>query len=382
MCCLKVYKLQCSCVECSLHVLAFCTASLESQLEAKLASMKLTGSGNHQSSGSDAAVNAGVLDDHSRLPFDSQAPPRRLKASSRTSAPAHLNSGPGQLGSSQPSSLWSEKDAVLERRTPSPDPSAIALSPLVGGNWASMVNTPLVPLFAGKNGEEPGSTMDPGLRSPGLDHGLRSPSHVNWSRPASDDNFVLDDVRKFRRSARINSGAVNRNLASPSLGPSLGSSPALGPSRTAPNGSLNSPGLQQAAMTAQQNWRNGLNSPSLAQEQQDQFGSQIGIGGQNRGHNVGHGLSQGHISGLNSASSANAQLANLFALQQQLFQQQQQLNNFAAAGLNLSPAATQLGFQQSPGQRGQASFGLGNLGGLGVGLNGAGLGPVRECSRR
>lgn len=332
----------------------------------------------------------------------------KLKASSRTSAPANLllNASNSTLMTDK-SPLWSENQTVMERRSPSPEsrpkstgseagkrracrltcsraytdlpagPTSAAaptsaylrspafqdldnqLSPLVGGSWASMVNTPLVPLFAGKAGEEPGSTMEPGnfgLRSPNLDSASarlnswqsQAPTSPNAGRNGQD--FVLDDVRKFRRSARVGGGggggvgggalggmydhndssaarrsqaassqqnAINLGLGGLSLSANSGSS-----QRNA-NGSLNSPGLQQAAMAAQQNWRNGLNSPGLGSmsQEQDQFAQQLnnmnGAGG---------------LGGANAAIAANAQLANLFALQQQLFQQQQQLNNFAAAG--------------------------------------------------
>lgn len=243
------------------------------------------------------------------------------------------------------------------------------LSPLVGGSWASMVNTPLVPMFAGKGGAEPGSTMAPGdfgggLHSPGLDGAASRLGSWQRDQPASPNpqGIVLDDVRKFRRSARVsgsgaaggfgvNGGALGGmyedpqgqrqssqqqqqdsqrraqlssmqqnaiNLGLAGLPQQQGNS---GGSTRNANGGLNSPGLinaQQAAVNAQQNWRNGLGSPGLGSMggDNDQFAQQSNNLGQN-------------------ALSANAQLANLFALQQQMIQQQQQmqqLNNFAAAG--------------------------------------------------
>lgn len=220
-----------------------------------------------------------------------------------------------------------------------------------------------------------------GLRSPGL-HGAndRLNAWSSQSGPGSSpgighggSGIVLDDARKFRRSARIPPGAnggmggaggfgggalggmydENQARGSQSLADSqrraqlssmqqnainlgLGgaSVPSNGSSQRNPNGSLNSPGLQQTAMAAQQNWRNGLNSPSglgnMAHER-DQYAT-----GMNH-----HGSSAaGAINA--SAINANAQLANLVALQQQVLQQQQQLNNsMAAAGVSRETAIMQ-----------------------------------------
>lgn len=238
------------------------------------------------------------------------------------------------------------------------------LSPLVGGSWASMVNTPLVPMFAGKNGAEPGSTMAPGdfgggLHSPNLDGG--SSRLGTWQKEPTSPNphgIVLDDVRKFRRSARVGGGGFGSGVGGGALGgmyeeprsqqqdtqrraqlssmqqnainlglaglpqSSQSATTSSGSTRNA-NGGLNSPGLinaQQAAVAAQQNWRNGLGSPGLGSTPNDndqQFAQQL------------------NTLGNSNAMNANAQLANLFALQQQMLQQQQQmqqLNNFAAAG--------------------------------------------------
>ncbi|KAM0787902.1 hypothetical protein ACM66B_003951 [Microbotryomycetes sp. NB124-2] len=338
----------------------------------------------------------------------------KLKASSRTSAPANLHVNAGLQ--TDKSLLWSEKETLVERRSPSPgarppstepDPSTgrylsrstgpsstasflrspgldfAQMSPMPGGSWASMVNTPLVPMFAGKNGAEPGSTMPrgdygDGLRSPGLDNGR----HNTWqpSSPGIGSGIVLDDARKFRRSARIGGGAgagafggdderqrqqVRATMQQNAINLGLGSlPPASSSSQRHPNGSLNSPGLQQTAMAAQQNWRNGLGSPS-------------GLGSMSS--------ERDQLAAAASALNANAQLASLVALQQQVLQQQQQLNNsIAAAGLNLSPVQllgnVDIGRQQqallSPGRLGG---GLGNvdMGGMGLGRVGLGMhGPA------
>ncbi|KAK4053207.1 Flap-structured DNA-binding and RNA-binding protein [Microbotryomycetes sp. JL221] len=486
--------------------------SMEAQMETRLASMSLKSPASpavrqfaRQSLGNPSSSSDAYLSPHSASEQQQRASPpspvmvtdegqtttgaastlanqrAKLKANARTSAPAtlhHLNVAGG--GAYDKSPLWSEKETLVERRTPSPgarprstEPESVArsntgnqylshstgpsstasflrspgldyndqLSPMVGGSWASMVNTPLVPMFAGKNGQEPGSTMPQGDYGDGavgllgagaaLQAGLRSPmldtanSRLNsWSSQRdqgsqqqhlkSPGGIVLDDARKFRRSARIGPGAFgggalggmydereqqqhqsrlsasqqqqHDNLRRAQLSTmqqnainlGLANLPPVsstGPSQRNPNGSLNSPGLQQTAMAAQQNWRNGLNSPnslgSMTQDRDHQLSTQAAV-------NM-------------SAINANAQLANLVALQQQVLQQQQQLNNsMAAAGLNLSPVQL-LGLQQqqallSPGRLvnngavGGMGMGFGNPNvNLGLGMNG--LGSPRRSPR-
>lgn len=421
----------------------------------------------------------------------------KLKASSRTSAPANLllgNSanggmglGVGGTGEGLKSPLWSKEETVRER-SPSPRPKSTGstgepqstlsasnvnsqsflrspaldssfsaaenqLSPLVGGSWASMVNTPLVPMF-GKNGE----TMEPGNyggNSPNPSFDSLGQRLGNWqsgkqsqsqNQQSQNGGIVLDDVRKFRRSARVSGGALSgmyegesvkenaspssfqssavtaqkrvqdqlqavqqlKNMQQSALSLGLGSLPSpglngstssqqqqfssaygagggTGSSRVGSSGALNSPGLQQTAMQAQQNWRL-QNAPQLVQSssassannngfsgaQQNQFGhagnanlfntnapnAGNGSGSNDQYANIGLGTNLTLPSGLGSPSAqqqAQQQLASLIALQQQMMQQQQQLQTLAG----LSPNAGGLG----------VGMGLGGLGMIGTGAN-------------
>ncbi|GAA5860461.1 hypothetical protein JCM1840_000264 [Sporobolomyces johnsonii] len=426
----------------------------------------------------------------------------KLKASARTSAPANLLLGASHGASASEglkSPLWS-KEETLRERSPSPrpkstgstgephtngshagqhhsqsaQPSASAsflrspgldasfgaeaqLSPLVGGSWASMVNTPLVPMF-GKAGE----TMEPGNygASPnpnGLGDSLGQ-RLGNWrdggaTSPSSNGGIVLDDVRKFRRSARISGGALSgmyeeptanghangnnhssgssnptaansattaqkrvqdqlqavqqlKNMQQSAINLGLGGMPSPGlngsngssggGSRIGSSGALNSPGLQQVAMAAQQNWRNA-NAPNVSpssfsnsqssshggngvgQHQHDQFAG-VGLGTNFQTPNA--------LGSPNAQQQAQQQLANLIALQQQMMQQQQQLQNLAAAGGmnglgmgmgmggmmgNLSPAMGGMGMGMLGGQ---LSPRLGGNGAAGFGGMGLGMGPI------
>ncbi|GAA5943305.1 Vts1p [Sporobolomyces koalae] len=430
----------------------------------------------------------------------------KLSSSTRTSAPANLllsssnaTGGVGLgMGEGLRSPLWSKEETVRER-SPSPAQTgqgtsrpksteglnassnnnnnflrspAIGtggldgslnsssfdnqLSPLVGGSWASMVNTPLVPMF-GKNGEtmEPGNfgssvSPNPNLNTnTNLDSSLIGHKLGSWQQQQQQQTeaggIVLDDVRKFRRSARVSGGALSgmypgesmnnnnhnnetksihtaqkrvqdqlqavqqlKNLQQSAMSLGLASlpSPSLnnnasangqqgsGGSRVGSNGALNSPGLQQTAMQAQQNWRNNQSAAAAAsstglganqysssssssaaaalhnnqllqlQQQQNQYGG--GGAGGDQFANIGLGTNLTLPSGLASPSATSAaasnqqqqaqqQLASLIALQQQMMQQQQQLQTLAGLSPNLGA--------------GMSSMGLGGLGMMGTGAN-------------
>ncbi|BGO94133.1 Flap-structured DNA-binding and RNA-binding protein [Rhodotorula toruloides] len=382
----------------------------------------------------------------------------KLKASARTSAPANLLLSAGNtLGEGPKSPLWS-KEEVLRERSPSPRPHSTGsdsaaqqqqqpsssaslssstipataqflrspaldasfdqLSPAIGGSWASMVNTPLVPMF-GK-----GETMEPGnFGTPSLG------ASWNGASPNPNGGIVLDDVKKYRRSARMSglsggalagmyeepSGANGGGAGTASLGSSTaadransaataqkriqdqlqavqhlknmqqsavnlglgalsnpaspnvaagsastGPSSGVGGSRLTSTGALSSPGLQQTAMAAQQNWRNANaahlpppspnnnahygNNANHLHAQHDAYGVSAGLNGLGVGTgglspNLGLGVGNGAPPSPNTAASvqaqAQAQLASLIALQQQMMQQQAQLQNLAnLQGLN------------------------------------------------
>ncbi|GAA6027106.1 hypothetical protein JCM8097_002394 [Rhodosporidiobolus ruineniae] len=462
-------------------------ASLEAQMEAKLAALGMDshspaspavrqfarqslGIGASSSTGAGNGDGSGLLSPNPQDGASSSAAQStlasqraKLKASARTSAPANLllgaSNGGGSLSEGLKSPLWS-KEETLRERSPSPRPHSTGgannngsqsaqpnssaaflrspaldnafdgqLSPLVGGSWASMVNTPLVSMF-GKDG----STMEQG--NFGASVTSPNPNDASWrnngnntsvTSPNPNGGIVLDDVRKFRRSARV-SGTPGGGLAGGALGgmydstasaqngssdratsaataqkrvqdqlnavqgqlksmlaggsgiapqptsPSAGSFPSgagVGGSRLTSSGALSSPGLQQTAMAAQQNWRNANAAHLPPPTSPSQNGGVGGYGQTFSGLAGGDAFAQPGglgVSGLSSPNlggglpgggnaaavqaQAQAQLASLLALQQQMVQQQQQLQSLAnGVGLN-----------------------IGGMGGVGGGLNGLGVG--------
>jgi hypothetical protein len=254
------------------------------------------------------------------------------------------------------------------------------LSPIVGGSWASMTSTPLIPMFGGRRDVDAG--IPPG------DYGSPNPAFDAARADTIQQGIVLDDVRKFRRSARmsgsglsggalggmydeqqqsrqlqqqlqqhqqqqlqqqqnqLNQSQFNQSQRRPSPLNSMQQSAMNLNGPASPGINRNgSPGpssaSQQTAVAAQTNWRNGLGSPNtllgspqqLAQQQAqaDLLAQQLAAYGLNNNNNNNNGQ-----------LSANAQFANLFAMQQQMLQQQQ----FQSMNLNLAAAAAGLTPQQ------------------------------------
>ena len=133
------------------------------------------------------------------------------------------------------------------------------LSPMVGGgSWASMVNTPLVPMF----GQSTNSNVDDAPLSPRLDNvngrlgaWNSATNSVANGQTQANPNLVLDDAKKFRRTGRVASGTTptsatfGNEIRRPLSGNGQYSQ------QRATSNPVTSLGAQQAALSAQQNWR-------------------------------------------------------------------------------------------------------------------------------
>ncbi|CAG8619201.1 16396_t:CDS:2, partial [Dentiscutata heterogama] len=91
---------------------------------------------------------------------------------------------------------WSP--ASYSMRSPRPNAFDGELSPLVGGSWASMVSTPVVPMFA-ENKNKQAADVD-----------MVNKKLANWSVSNSSGNRVVleSDVKKFRRNHGKSSSGV------------------------------------------------------------------------------------------------------------------------------------------------------------------------------
>lgn len=367
--------------------------------------------------------------------------PVEEEAQSGTSSP-RLKSTSGEVNpptnqSSNPS------HPTLSRTLPSPVSNLESqLSPAIGGSWASQVNTPLVPMFSGKDSAHShlevksqqthhdtasnrlaqwGASHQAGSNSVSLPASALAPSKPSGSSDISLSGIQLDDARKFRRPSKTNttpasnngfsgvlSGMNNSTNHNPSHGSqartATGTTQAAGQSallsRTLPSGNgaqsaplstmsassgaaLPSPmaaqsllAAQQAAMAAQQGWRNGLNSPGV-QSINNPDPAMVNnlamintLAGLNGGMNM-NGIA--NLAAMANIADPNAlqNMANILSMRQQLqqvqnlqaLQQQLQQNGMIAGMMNsaaplLSPAAT-----------GRLGMNMGfPMGGVGVGL--------------
>lgn len=364
---------------------------MEAQMEAKLASMGLKSPASpvvrqfaRQSLGANANNEGGnYLSPASALNMDND-----LLASQRAKmkAQAHRISAPGTLSSSNNfgsnstgggSNLWGglAPEAIAESvRSSSPvsqrpkstgseygvsagntannlmrSPRAGAtsfeeLSPMVGGgSWASMVNTPVVPMFSQSetNGEPP---LSPRFDGQGVNNALSGWNNVATSQSGSNNpNLVLDDAKKFRRPGRPsgNGSPANSYTSDSSRRAVSGGSTQQRNMPSSPNlgGSQNMLSPQQAAaLSAQQNWRsvNGLLSSSTNNS--------------NSGTPI-------------TGNMSPADMANALLMQQQQMQQQMQ------AQLQL-----QQNLMAMNGMNGMNGMGLSNMNMLSPGFNGGNMG--------
>ncbi|KEI39963.1 uncharacterized protein L969DRAFT_86570 [Mixia osmundae IAM 14324] len=275
-------------------------ASMDTQLEAKLAAMGMKAPGSpgsraqsnlRQGSFSTAADSHGFLSPHAAM-FSGQnstsghdrnasgeaantlAQQRaRLKAnaSHRISAPTALLSASQAPQEPPKSPVWVQQSLSNgPRRSPSPnylqaseaprsprsthDSFADQLSPLVGGNWASMVNTPLAPMF---NGSRSTGNIDASIRDASNKLNAWS-GHQSVSGSTSANGIVLDDARKFRRNARGGSQQDDQREERASLSRSAAPILSGGSAAASPTTYGGLDRQQVAALTAQQNWRNGM----------------------------------------------------------------------------------------------------------------------------
>ncbi|CAE7133070.1 unnamed protein product [Rhizoctonia solani] len=225
-------------------------ASMQSQMEAKLASLGLKSPGppaspsarsfNRQSTGPEF-----LSPDSAAVPpspggagsGDAAATLAQQRARLKATNAAHRISAPGTLAADAArANVWSASSlSQVAERGPSPTPDLLSpppagtrpkstdftgvaaqfrkgadnddqLSPMVSGNWASMVNTPVVPMFAG--GSNAGSTNN-GTDANGQNLDAAAHKLANWTMGNNPGGPVvqLDDARKFRRTSNATKSA-------------------------------------------------------------------------------------------------------------------------------------------------------------------------------
>ena len=353
---------------------------MQSQMEAKLAQMNLKspglksnlpasptarnfsgGMGNSFLSPDSASLAAGGSDPaatlaHQRAKLKASNPVHRISAPALGSVVGDRNtwgSGSNQLGqvderSSSPASqeLTVPSPAPNSARPKSTDFSGVAsafksprpnlddgLSPLVGDSWASMVNTPLMPMFAKER--NPGQSLD------------AAAAKLNDWAGASGPGVPLisDPPKKLNRLSKGNTGFNNNNDAGQNnFGDNAGNGQP-GQQRNAPGGFRNANGSN--GFGGQPGW-NGARSPALSQ-QSDGSMNGLGVGGFNLGMNAaGLGMGLPGTPGFNMAALAGMAPVSPF---NNMFN----MPNLAAMGL--TPEQMLAMQMAAAGQLGQAGLG-------------------------
>ena len=227
------------------------------------------------------------------------------------------------------------------------------LSPIAQGSWASMTNTPVVSMFGPS-----GNVADAAANKLGTWQQSQQRAPL-----ANRGGIVLDDVRKYRRKAPASlypaasapphsaepqspaqafAMAQQQGLAIGLAGLQQQQQLAARAAAAVSSAALTSPGItataettqqqqttQQAAVTAQQNWRAGRPSPST--QQSPYFGATTPDAQYAASSNLPGGPATAPANAATTPSTA--QLQQLFAIQQQIIQQQNA--QIATLGANL-----------------------------------------------
>ncbi|KAG8739359.1 hypothetical protein FRC10_005750 [Ceratobasidium sp. 414] len=360
-------------------------ASMQSQMEAKLASLGLKSPGLPASPSARSFNRQSMADINFLSPDSAAVPPSpggpgssdaaatlaqqraRLKATNA----AHRISAPGTLAADAArANVWSATSlSQVNERGPSPSPDAgllsppagtrpkstdftgVAaqfrkgqsdaldeqLSPMVGGNWASMVNTPVVPMFAG-----PGNNGGNATDSNGQNLDAAALKLANWTMGNAGPGgpvVQLDDARKFRRASNASkstdtSRRVSDNEIAQQQAQQQRNNARTVPGQQQPGG----PGGFLSPQQAQQpGW--GQRSPALSNVSSGRFpGSDDGMGfngmGGMGGMSPGMGMNMGMMNGFGMMGMPGFAGMNMEGLQAQLLAAQLAQLNPGFAGMN------------------------------------------------
>jgi hypothetical protein len=311
---------------------------MQSQMEAKIASMSLkspgfsaspttrnfnlgpsrTSSGDNFLSPDSATLQGQANADAAHTLAQQRAKLKASNAAHRISAPILATSGAdnrntwgsSQLGqvAERPSSPAQEitlqppppgsrpkstdfSGAANSFRAPRPSDGLDGLSPIVGDSWASMVNTPLIPMFQNTNKEQQqrnGQNLDAAVNKLN-----------DWA--AGNRVPLMEDPKKYRRPSKASSVVSNSDQYSEDQ---QGGGERRGFRNV--SGTNNSPNLNNGNQPGPGNWGSTLRSPALSSgagrfnDDGSLNSAGVGIGGFNMGlgsPGIGMGLPSGNMLG-------------------------------------------------------------------------------------
>ncbi|TDL19671.1 hypothetical protein BD410DRAFT_751831 [Rickenella mellea] len=279
------------------------------------------------------------------------------------------------------------------------------LSPMVGGNWASMVNTPLAPMFADTQNATGGGGQNLDAAAQKL---------ANWQMGgASAGRITLDDAKKFRRVSKDSSQIANNAVYGDDgdLIAGGGAPQQSGNQRNGGGGGFRNPGAGNnsgnSSFLSGQAWNGGAGagggggarSPALSNVSSGRFGGSddgSALNGMNPGGfgmgmpSPGLGMGMAGLAGMGQLNPFNMNMnmlsmANLGAMgltpeaQAQILAAQMAASGFVQPGMSPFGMGMQAQ-QQQQGMRGGGGMG-GGSGGSARGSSG-GRGPGKPSSAR
>lgn len=269
----------------------------------------------------------------------------------------------------------------------SPRPDVEAFSPMAGDSWASMVNTPLIPMFNNKNSSQ------------ALDAAAQKLN--DWSGASRGGVPLMDDAKKYRRASKTNTqGGDNNNNGSNQNGAVYDDAGNL-ISQGGGAGSQGGQGQQQGQQQQGQRrnvsggnlgpggWNNNNNnprSPALSTHSSGRFGGSdtdpMGgmAGGLPPGFGAMAGLASPALAGMNGMNPNQLlAAAGMFGMNGLNGMNMNMLNMANLSAMGISPEAQILAAQMAAASGG--GLGMNGFGGMGqpglgafVGMGQAGMG--------
>lgn len=248
--------------------------------------------------------------------------------------------------------------------SPDGDGNDVTISPVVGGNWASMVNTPAVPMFE----------QDAARSQNNLDAATMKLYNNTNNNAGNSNRFVLDDPKSYRRSSK---GAAPGGPTSKGANGDGKNAGVYGDDGNLLQPGQAQPGVQRGNRNVSGNnqgggagfgW-NGARSPGLSPNRFNDNNNDASMNG------LGVGF------GLGSPGMMNMNMMGMPGFNMGMLNQMANLNALAAAGLSPDAqaqmfAAQMAAFGGQPGLMG----GMGGFGGMGAGSGFRSPGSGRHSS--
>lgn len=239
--------------------------------------------------------------------------------------------------------------AANSYRAPRPSDGLDSLSPIPGESWASMVNTPLIPMFQNTNKDQQRNGQN-------LDAAVNKLN--DWA--AGNRVPLMEDPKKFRRPSKASSVVSNSDQHSEDqqIGGERRGFRNVSGTNNNPNHNVNN--HNQPNQPGPGNWGSTLRSPALSAgigrfNDDGGLNSPAGVGGFGMGLSPGIGMgmpSGGMLPGSPFGMGVNMNMLNMMGMTPEtLLAAQMAAGQFTPGSLQLQMAILQQQQQQAAGQR-------------------------------